>query len=68
MIFEDIGAEEVTIIIIIIMWVVVEIVAEVEAPHEVLGSRESDTVSTCIRIVIVYFVVFIINHTVIDNW
>ena len=49
------------------MRVVVEVVAEMEAPAEVLGSRESDTVSTCIRIVIVYFAVFTVNHTVIDN-
>ena len=46
---------------------VVEVVAEVEAPAEVFGSRESDIMSTCIRICIVYFAVFTINHTVIDN-
>ena len=49
------------------MRVVVEVVAEVEAPAEVLGSRESDTVSTCIRIVTVYFALFTINRIVIDN-
>ena len=43
------------------MRVVVEVVAEVEAPAAVLGSRESDTVSTCIRVVIVYFAIFTID-------
>ena len=43
------------------MRVVVEVVAEMEAPAEVLGSRESDTVSTCIRIVTVYFAIFTID-------